>query len=137
MKGTHAHAFVSSFTSMDDLKTTTIVSPTGEPVEFAALCTAYRDRLGVSTNTSELAAFISYAQAFPNGFLALIDTYTVLDSGLYNFLAVALALHDIGYKPVGLRLDSGDLAYFSNECRKAFIDISDRYMSGDTVHCGI
>ncbi|XXQ36805.1 Nicotinate phosphoribosyltransferase [Plasmodiophora brassicae] len=127
VKGTHAHAFVSSFTSMDDLKTTTIVSPTGEPVEFAALCTAYRDRLGVSTNTSELAAFISYAQAFPNGFLALIDTYTVLDSGLYNFLAVALALHDIGYKPVGLRLDSGDLAYFSNECRKAFIDISDRF----------
>lgn len=29
------------------------------------------------TNESELAAFISYAQAFPRAFLALVDTYDV------------------------------------------------------------
>ena len=29
------------------------------------------------TNQSELAAFTSYALAFPNAFLALVDTYDV------------------------------------------------------------
>lgn len=35
------------------------------------------------TNQSELAAFISYALAFPDGFLALVDTY---DVSITNFL---------------------------------------------------
>ena len=49
-----------------------------------------------NTNDSELAAFVAFAQAFPRQFLAMIDTYSTLASGLYNFLAVALALHDSG-----------------------------------------
>lgn len=60
------------------------------------MCQDYRSKLGVNTNESELASFICFAQAFPRGFLALIDTYNTLTSGLYNFLAVALALHDAG-----------------------------------------
>lgn len=40
------------------------------------------------TNQSELAAFISYALAFPNGFLALVDTYDV--SILLDFLFLKL-----------------------------------------------
>ena len=67
-----------------------------------------------------MCAFISYAQAFPNGFLALIDTYDTLHSGLRNFLLVAYVLHKFGYSPVGIRLDSGDLAWLSLECRAAF-----------------
>ena len=48
----------------------------------------------------------------------------VLDrSGLLNFCAVAVALSDFGYKPVGIRLDSGDLAYLSNRARDAFCKI--------------
>ena len=43
----------------------------------------------------------------------MIDTYNTLSSGIYNYLAVASVLIDCGYKPVGIRLDSGDLAYFS------------------------
>ena len=79
------------------------------------------------TNLSELRAFVSYAYAFPNSFLALIDTYDSLVSGVPNFLCVALVLHRIGYKPVGIRLDSGDLAYISKQARKRFVLFSEKY----------
>lgn len=79
------------------------------------------------TNQSELAAFISYALAFPNSFLALVDTYDVMRSGIPNFCAVALALIDLGYKAVGIRLDSGDLAYLSSETRKFFCTIEEEF----------
>ncbi|KAF8819712.1 nicotinate phosphoribosyltransferase [Cardiosporidium cionae] len=44
--------------------------------------------------------------------------------GLPNFLCVAFALYDLNYKPVGIRLDSGDLAYLSKEVRKKFVSAS-------------
>lgn len=65
--------------------------------------------------------------AFPDGFMALVDTYDVKRSGLINFCAVALGLHDFGYQALGIRLDSGDLAYLSNVAREYFIQISVRY----------
>lgn len=70
------------------------------------------------TNQSELAAFTSYALAFPTTFLALVDTYDVLKSGMPNFLAVSLALKVCGYKALGIRLDSGDLSYLSLRARE-------------------
>jgi nicotinate phosphoribosyltransferase len=79
------------------------------------------------TNQSELAAFISYALAFPNNFLALVDTYDVMRSGIPNFCAVALGLNDLGYKAGGIRLDSGDLAYLSLESRKFFLAIEKEF----------
>uniref|UniRef100_A0A0E0D9A0 Nicotinate phosphoribosyltransferase n=1 Tax=Oryza meridionalis TaxID=40149 RepID=A0A0E0D9A0_9ORYZ len=79
------------------------------------------------TNLSELAAFTSYALAFPNSFLALVDTYDVMRSGVPNFCAVALALNDMGYKAAGIRLDSGDLAYLSVETRKFFRAIEEEF----------
>jgi nicotinate phosphoribosyltransferase len=85
----------------------------------------YRDELGFNgANEGELAAFIAYAQAFPDGFLALADTYDTLQSGVPNFLSVALALHSINHRPVGVRLDSGDLAYLSKETRAMFRDVA-------------
>lgn len=41
-------------------------------------------------------------------------------SGLPNFCAVALALHQLGYQAIGVRLDSGDLAQQSKEIREVF-----------------
>lgn len=72
----------------------------------------------IETNQSELAAFTSYALAFPSNFLALVDTYDVLKSGMPNFLAVALALRACGYVPLGVRIDSGDLSYLSLRSRE-------------------
>ena len=69
-------------------------------------------------NEGELAAFISYAQAFPSSFLALIDTYDTVLSGIENYICVGAALQSFGYKPLGVRLDSGDLNYLSRACRK-------------------
>lgn len=37
-----------------------------------------------------------------------------------NFCAVALALHQLGYQAIGVRLDSGDLAQQSKEIRRVF-----------------
>lgn len=69
---------------------------------------------------SELEAFIAFAVAFPDMFLTLVDTYDVIRSGLINYCIVALGLIKFGYKPVGIRVDSGDLAYLSREARKMF-----------------
>jgi len=126
--GTQAHAFVSSFTSLNDLRETTLVDARGKRRDFLGLAQEYRHALGYrQSNEGELAAFIAYAQAFPRGFLALVDTYDTLKSGVPNFLAVALALAECGYQPVGIRLDSGDLAFLSREARRMFRAVSERY----------
>ena len=46
-------------------------------------------------------------------------------SGLPGFCAVALALNDFGYQAVGVRLDSGDLAYTSLQIRKVMERVAD------------
>jgi nicotinate phosphoribosyltransferase len=48
-------------------------------------------------------------------------------SGLLNFCAVALALNDQGYRAVGVRIDSGDLAYLSCLTRQTFDRVAERY----------
>jgi nicotinate phosphoribosyltransferase len=73
-----------------------------------------------SSNIGELAAFVAFAQAFPHDFNALVDTYDSIKSGIPNFLAVAVALHELGYRAKGIRLDSGDLAFLSVKAREMF-----------------
>ncbi|GAB2231713.1 hypothetical protein Droror1_Dr00010725 [Drosera rotundifolia] len=138
LRGTHSHAFISSFMSPDEIINKSLRTSDGSNVceDFVGLVQTWLKKIQGSsslrsifggTNQSELAAFISYALAFPSNFLALVDTYDVLRSGVPNFCAVALALHDLGYKAVGIRLDSGDLAYLSNEARKFFHAIENEF----------
>jgi nicotinate phosphoribosyltransferase len=125
VKGTHAHSYIMSYTGIGDIKNRMLrVANEDNSVDFVSLVLEKRRLLGCeSTNEGELAAFTSYALAFPTSFLALIDTYDSLSSGVENFLAVGLALHSIGYRPVGVRLDSGDLAYLSKTIRGRFEEV--------------
>ena len=66
----------------------------------------------------ELSAFRAYAEIFPENCLLLVDTYDTLGSGMPNALRVFDELRARGYEPAGIRLDSGDLAYLSRECRR-------------------
>ena len=64
------------YIGLDGLHTREIVTSTGESVDFVAIVLAKRAQFQwETTNSGELAAFIEYAQAFPTGFLALVDTY--------------------------------------------------------------
>lgn len=66
---------------------------------------------------SELEAFEKYAEIYPDNCLLLVDTYDTLKSGVPNAIKVFDKLKAQGHKPVGIRLDSGDLAYLSRKAR--------------------
>ena len=66
----------------------------------------------------EITAFRKYAEMFPTSCLLLVDTYDTLKSGVPNAITVFNELRAAGHEPVGIRLDSGDLAYLSREARK-------------------
>ena len=68
----------------------------------------------------ELYAFISFAVAYPNQFASLVDSYNTMESGVKNFLIVCLALTELGYVPLSIRLDSGDLAGLSIKSKALF-----------------
>jgi len=70
----------------------------------------------------ELTAFRKYAEMFPTSCLLLVDTYDTLHSGVPNAITVFQELREKGYEPVGIRLDSGDLAYLTREARKMLDD---------------
>lgn len=62
---------------------------------------------------SELEAFRAYAKVFPDKCVLLVDTYDTLESGVPNAITVARELEERGKELVGIRIDSGDLAYLS------------------------
>ncbi|XP_021701523.1 nicotinate phosphoribosyltransferase isoform X2 [Aedes aegypti] len=209
VKGTHAHAYITSFTGTQELKTRVLAhKETGDKRDLLELAIEHRVQLSkildISTEESsegELAAMVSFAIAFPDGFMALVDTYDVKSatdppeaeidtdgqnangdglsngngmmspengdgdgeddtmtpppmcanceanarnargcvirhlksvgkcfrSGLLNFCAVVLALNDQGFRAVGIRIDSGDLAYLSCLARETFERISEQF----------
>ncbi len=61
----------------------------------------------------ELGAFRAYADTYPDDCLLLVDTIDTLGSGVPNAITVFDELRSAGHEPVGIRLDSGDLAYLA------------------------
>ena len=87
-KGTHAHAMVQLFMALAG------------------------DEIG------ELHAFEAYADLYPDDCLLLVDTVNTLRSGVPNAIRVFEKLRAKGHQPVGIRLDSGDLAYLAVQSAK-------------------
>ena len=70
---------------------------------------------------SEYEAFKAYAEVYPDNCVLLIDTYDIMKSGAVNAIRVAKeVLEPMGKRLKGVRIDSGDLAYFSKKLRKLF-----------------
>lgn len=67
---------------------------------------------------SELEAFRAYADMYPDSCLLLVDTYDTLNSGVPHAIQVFRELREKGHEPLGIRLDSGDLAYLSRKARE-------------------
>lgn len=68
---------------------------------------------------SEYEAFKAYAEVYPDKSLFLVDTYDVLKSGIPNTIKVANeVLKPLGCRPLGIRIDSGDITYLTKRARK-------------------
>lgn len=66
----------------------------------------------------EFTAFKKYAENYPDATILLIDTYDVIHSGVPNAIRVAKeVLEPMGKRLLGVRLDSGDLAYLAKRVR--------------------
>ena len=71
---------------------------------------------------TELDAFRAYAEVYPDDCLLLVDTIDTLESGIPNAIRVFEELRRKGHEPMGIRLDSGDLAYLSIQAAKLLND---------------
>ena len=78
---------------------------------------------------TELDAFRAYADVYPDECLLLVDTINTLESGVPNAIRVFEELAKKGHKPMGIRLDSGDLAWLAIQSAKMLNDAGFR----DTV----
>src|SRR5207248_3107080 len=75
-------------------------------------------QLFMTLGMGELGAFRAYAEVYPDDCLLLVDTIDTLGSGIPNAIKVFEELRGQGHEPVGIRLDSGDLAYLSIQAAK-------------------
>ena len=75
-------------------------------------------QLFMALGEGELGAFRAFAEMYPDDCLLLVDTINTLESGIPNAIRVFEELRQQGHKPVGIRLDSGDLAHLSIQASK-------------------
>ncbi len=72
---------------------------------------------------NELDAFKAYARNYPDSCLLLVDTYNTLKSGIPNAIRTFNeVLAPMGKRPVGIRIDSGDITYLTKKARKMLDD---------------
>ncbi len=66
----------------------------------------------------ELEAFKKFAEYYTDNCILLVDTFNTIKSGIPNAIKVAKELEKEGKRLKAIRLDSGDLAYFSKKARQ-------------------
>lgn len=126
--GTVAHSFVTSFYDISQLESTKIPhKETGEMIDLLECAQKVFAEMNFTPMKQETVAFIAQARCYPNNFLALVDTYDTLNSGIPNFLGVSYGLEQAGYSGKGVRLDSGDLAELSKQTRAMFKEFANKY----------
>lgn len=68
---------------------------------------------------SEYEAFATYCRLYPTSTTLLVDTYSVIKSGVPNAIrAIVEVLHPMGIRKANIRIDSGDLCYLSIQARR-------------------
>jgi nicotinate phosphoribosyltransferase len=82
----------------------------------------------VQFHDTEEESFIRYADALPNQVVLLVDTYDTLRSGVPHAIAVAKRMEAQGKRMLGIRLDSGDLAYLSVRVREMLDEAGLQYV---------
>uniref|UniRef100_A0A8C9T869 Nicotinate phosphoribosyltransferase n=1 Tax=Scleropages formosus TaxID=113540 RepID=A0A8C9T869_SCLFO len=135
LAGTIGHSYITSFSSLEEAEHALLDPRTLVRASLSRVCHLLaEDRAKV--REGELAAFVSYAAAYPSNFLPVIDSYSMA-SGLLSFCAVALSLCELGYKPRGVRLDSGDLCRQSVEVRRVFRTCAEGFGKPDFLSLSI
>jgi nicotinate phosphoribosyltransferase len=76
----------------------------------------------VQSYDHEIDAFRDYAEHRPGDCVLLVDTYDTLNSGIPNAIQISKEMQAKGYQLLGIRLDSGDLAYLSRKAREMLDD---------------
>jgi nicotinate phosphoribosyltransferase len=79
-------------------------------------------QLFLALGMSELDAFKAFADLYPDDCILLVDTIDTLESGIPNAIKAFKMLRRKGHSPMGIRLDSGDLAHLSVQAAKILND---------------
>lgn len=109
-------AYIAGFDSTSNVRAGKLFGIPVSGTHAHAMVQAYND---------EYTAFKKYAERHKNC-VFLVDTFHTLKSGVPNAIRVAQELGDkINF--VGIRLDSGDLAYLSKEARRMLDDAGFHY----------
>ncbi len=82
----------------------------------------------IQSYEDELHAFRDFAEIRPKNCVLLVDTYSTLKSGLPNAITVAKEMESRGEQLLGVRLDSGDLAYLAKKTRQMLDEANLRYV---------
>ncbi len=86
--------------------------------QYGLVSTGTQAHSWIQSFDDELTAFREFAKAFPDRCILLVDTYNTLCTGVPNAIKVGLEMEQKGHRLLGIRLDSGDIAYLSKQARK-------------------
>ncbi len=87
--------------------------------DFGVKATGTMAHSWVQLFKDEYTAFKTYAEKYSDSCMLLVDTYNVLKSGIPNAIKVFdEVLKPLGKRPVGIRIDSGDITYITKKARE-------------------